>query len=69
VVIPHPSNEMYSLSRKEIGNTLSPPRASVIHIPELFTYTLYIVIAFVLEVIYLAITLLLVLLKIRCWCT
>ena len=32
------------------------PRASVISIPELFTYALYFVIAIVLEVIYLAIT-------------
>ena len=32
------------------------PRASVISIPELFTYALYFVIAFVLEVIFLAIT-------------
>jgi ABC-type dipeptide/oligopeptide/nickel transport system permease subunit len=41
----------------------------IIHIPELFTYALYIVIAFVLEVIYLAITLLFVLLGISYWCT
>jgi hypothetical protein len=51
VAIPHPSNE-----REELGNTSSSPRASVISIPELFTYALYIVIAFVLEVIYLGIT-------------
>ena len=44
-------------------------RASVISIPELFTYAIYIVIAFVLVVFYLAITLLLVLLSISCWCT
>jgi hypothetical protein len=69
VAIPHPSNETYSLSREELGNTSSSPRASVIPILELFTYALYIVIAFVLEVIYLAITLLLVLLSIRCWCS
>jgi hypothetical protein len=69
VVIPHPSNETYSLSREELGNTSSSPRASVISIPELFTYALYIVIALVLEVIYLAITLLLVLVSISCWCT
>ena len=31
------------------------PRASIISIPKLFTYALYFVIAFVLEVIYLAI--------------
>ena len=36
---------------------------------EPFTYAIYIVIAFVLEVLYLAITLLLVLLSIGCWCT
>jgi hypothetical protein len=68
-MIPHPSNEMYSLSREELGNTSSSPHTSVIPIPELFTYALYIVIAFMLEVIYLAITLLLVLLSISCWCT
>jgi hypothetical protein len=55
VAIPHPSNETYSLSREELGNTSSPLRTSVIPIPQLFTYALYIVIAFVLEVIYLAI--------------
>jgi hypothetical protein len=64
VAIPHPSNETYSLSREELGNTSSSPRASIISIPKLFTYALYIMIAFVLEVIYLAITLLLVLLSI-----
>jgi hypothetical protein len=69
VAIPHPSNETYSLLREEIENTSSSPRASVIPIPEIFTYALYIVIAFVLEVIYLAITLLLVLLSISCSCT
>jgi hypothetical protein len=52
VAIPHPSNETYSLSREELGNPSSSPRASVIPIPEIFTYALYIVIAFVLEVIY-----------------
>jgi hypothetical protein len=51
VVIPHPSNETYSLLREELGNTSLSPRASIIPIPELFTYALYIVIAFVLEVI------------------
>jgi hypothetical protein len=69
VAIPHPSNEAYSLSREELRNTSSSPRASVIPIPELFTYALYIVIAFVLEVIFLAIILLLVLLSISYWCT
>jgi hypothetical protein len=44
-------------------------RASIILIPELFTYALYIVIAFVLKVIYISITLLLVLLIISCWST
>ena len=53
----HLSNETYSRNWEELGNTSSSPRASVISIPELFTYALYIVIAFVLEVIYLAITL------------
>jgi hypothetical protein len=51
MAIPHPSNETYSLSREELGNTSSSSRTSVIPIPELFTYALYIVIAFVLEVI------------------
>jgi hypothetical protein len=69
VAIPHPSNETYSLTREELGNTSSSLRTSVIPILELFTYTLYIVIAFVLEVIYLAINLLLVFLSISCWCT
>ena len=65
----HHSNETYSLNKEELGNTSSSPRASVISIPELFTYAIYIVIAFVLEVLYLAITLLLALLSISCWCT
>ena len=52
----HLSNETYSLNKEELGNTSSSPRASVISIPELFTYALYFVIAFVLEVIFLAIT-------------
>jgi hypothetical protein len=73
VTIPHPSNEMYSPSMEELGNTSSSSHASVIPIPELITYALYIVIAFVLEVIYiyiyLDITLLLVLLSISYWCT
>ena len=58
----HPSNETYSLNKKELENTSSSPRVSVISIPELFTYEIYIVIAFVLDVIdviYIAITLLL----------
>src|SRR3954470_17215669 len=42
---------------KELGKILSFPRASIISIPELFTYALYIVIAFVLEVIYLLLSL------------
>ena len=48
----HLSNETYSLNKEELGNTSSSPRASVISIPELFTYALYFVIAFVLEVFY-----------------
>ena len=68
VVSSHPSNETYSLNKEKLGNTSSSPRASVISIPELFTYAIYIVIAFVLEVLYLAITLLFVLLSISCWC-
>ena len=46
------SNETYSLNKEELENTSSSPRASVISIPELFTYAHYIVIAFVLEVFY-----------------
>ena len=65
----HPSNETYSLNKDKLGNTSSSPRASVISIPELFTYAIYIVIAFVLEVLLFAITLLLALLSISCWCT
>ena len=61
-------NETYTLW-VELGNTSSSLRASVISIPELFTYALYIMIAFVLEVLYLAIILLVVLLSISCWCT
>ena len=63
----HPSNETYSLNKEEFGNTSSSPHDSVISIPELFTYAIYIVITFVLEVLYLAITLLLALLSISCW--
>ena len=55
----HPSNETYSLNKEELGNTCSSPRDSVISIPELFTEAIYIVIAFVLEVLYLGITLML----------
>ena len=65
----HPSNETYSLNKEELGNTSSSPRASVISISEPFTYAIYIVIAFVLEVLYLAITLLFVLLSISGWYT
>ena len=65
----HLSNETYSPKKEELGNTFSSSCGSVISIPELFTYALYIVIAFVLEVFYIAITLLLVLLSISCWCT
>ena len=55
----HPFNETYSLNKEELGNTSLSPRASIISIPELFTYAIYIVIVFVLDVIYIAITLLL----------
>ena len=55
----HPFNETYSLNKEELRNTSSSPRASVISIPELFTYSIYIVTAFVLDVIYITITLLL----------
>ena len=55
----HSSNETYSLNKEELGNTSSSSRASVISIPELFTYAIYIVIAFVLDVIYIGIALLL----------
>ena len=66
MVSSHPSNETYSLNEQELGNTSSSPHDSVISIPELFTYAIYIVIVFVLEVLYLAITLLFVLLSISC---
>ena len=65
----HLSNQTYSPKKEELGNTSSSPRVSVISIPELFTYALYIVIAFVLAVLYLSITLLLVFPSISCWCT
>ena len=65
----HTSNETYSLNKEELGNISLSLRASFISIPELFTYAIYIVIAFVLEVIYLAITFLLALLSINCWFT
>ena len=52
----HLSNETYSPKKEELGNTSSSPRASVISIPELFTYALYFVIAILFLVIYLAIT-------------
>ena len=54
----HLSNETCSPKKEQLGNTSSSSCASVISIPEPFTYALYIVIAFVLEVIYIAITLL-----------
>ena len=56
----HLSNETYSPKKEELENTSSSPRASVISIPELFTYALYIVTVFVLEVSFIAITLLLI---------
>lgn len=59
-------------TRKSVnfGINLRLPRASVISIPELFTYALYLVIAIVLEVIYILLShKLLVLLSISCWCT
>ena len=65
----HLSNETYSPKKEELGNTSSSPCVSVTSIPELFTYALYFVIAFVLEVFYIVITLFLVLLSISCWCT
>ena len=55
----HPSNETYSPQNEELGNTSSCLCASVISIPEVFTYAIDIVIVFVLDVIYFAITLLL----------
>ena len=54
----HPSNETYSLNKEELGNISSSPRATVISMPDLFTYAIYIVIDFVLDVIYIALTLL-----------
>ena len=65
----HLSNEMYSPKKEELGNTSSSLHALVISIPRFFTYVLYIVIAFVLEVFYIPITLLLVWLTLSCWCT
>ena len=64
----HPSNDTYSLNKEELGNTSSSPRASVISIPELFIYALYIVIAFVLKIIS-CYHLVIILLSISCWCT
>ena len=52
----HRSNGDYHSQECELRDKSSSPRASVISIPELFTYALYFVIAIVLEVIYLAIT-------------
>ena len=54
----HRTSPMEISTRKSVnfGIKSSSPRVSVISIPELFTYALYFVIAFVLEVIYLAIT-------------
>ena len=52
-----PNADVLLLTKEELREiTSSSPRASVISIPEPFTYALYFVIAFVLEVIYLAIT-------------
>ena len=65
----HLSNKTYSSKKEKLGNTFSSPRASVISIPKPFTYALYIVIAFMHEVLYLAITLLVVVPSISCWCT
>ena len=65
----HLSNEMYSPKKEELRNISSSLRASIISIPDLFTYALYIVIGFILEVLYLSITLLVVLPSISCWCT
>ena len=65
-----PFNETYSLNKEELGNISSSPHASVISIPELFTYAIYVVIAFVLDVIYIyCYHLVVILLSISCWCT
>ena len=69
VVVAHTSPTRRTPFVVELGNTSSSLRASVIPIPELFTYALYFVIAIVLEVLYLAIPLLFVLHSISCWCT
>ena len=63
-LIPPPLQTRRTPCWEELGKISVSPRASVISISEVFTYALYIVIAFVLEVIYLAITLLLVFLSI-----
>ena len=47
----HLSNETYFPKKEELGNTSWSPRASIISIPKPFTYALYIVIAFMLEVL------------------
>ena len=55
----HPSNvDVLPLTRKELREIILVSSCPLcgISIPELFTYALYFVIAFVLEVIYLAIT-------------
>ena len=69
VVVAHTSPTRRTPFVVEFGNTYASPHASVIPIPELFTYALYFVIAIVLEVLYLAIPLLFVLHSLSCWCT
>src|SRR3954470_22630626 len=55
--IPPPLQTRRTPCWEEFGKISVSPRASVISIPELFTYALYIVIAFVLEVIYILLSL------------
>ena len=56
-LIPPPLQTRRTPCWEELGKISVSPRASVISIPELFTYALYIVIAFVLEVIYILLSL------------
>ena len=56
-LIPPPLQMRRTPCWEELGKISVSPRASVISIPELFIYALYIVIAFVLEVIYILLSL------------
>ena len=56
-LIPPPLQTRRTPCWEELGKISVSPRASVISIPELFTYALYIVIASVLEVLYILLSL------------